>query len=368
MKLSSWIGLVSMSGLLVNGDSLAKKGENRARRRGREACTGDGMASASAPGSRRVEIPPSGESAGETGAKAADIFRSCGGRLGFCCAIRRGENCGRIFRTDGRARSWIFGGAMSASVRGRLPGDRSTTLRRMLYSFAGIALSVSAAAAADGFGDTGAETPALIGSDACAAAEPGFGLDGCGHLESIAVSAQEGMIRNPGYFDAFFVDPVDFYSGARMERQSWDDARDRTDAPVHTRRLSVNLLNAPQAVPNRAEPVPPLEDAPAELAKIEGDPAYGAYLSNECMTCHRMDGTDEGIPSIRRMSAEKIEAELRAYKEKRRPNPVMQMIAGRLTDEEIASLVAYFRQHQEQDDQPSGTRTAGKAGEESKSP
>ena len=345
MKLCSWIGLVSMSGLLANGDSLAKKGENRTRRRGREACAGDGMASASAPRSRRVEIPPSGESAGETAVRATDIFSSCGGRPGFGSAIRSGENCGQLFRTDGRARSWIFGGAMSASVRGRLPGDRSTTLRQTLHSCAGIALSVSAAAAADGFGDTGTETPALIGSDSCAAAEPGFGFDGCGHLESIAVSAQDGMIRNPGYFDAFFEDPVDFYSGARIDRQGWDDTRDRSDAPVRTRRLSVNLLKPPQAVPNRAEPVPPLEDAPAELSKIEGDPAYGAYLSNECMTCHRMDGTDEGIPSISRMSAEKIEAELRAYKEKRRPNPVMQMIAGRLTDEEIASLVAYFRQH-----------------------
>jgi cytochrome c len=33
---------------------------------------------------------------------------------------------------------------------------------------------------------------------------------------------------------------------------------------------------------------------------------------------------------------------MHAYKEKIRPHPVMQMMAGRLTDEEIAALAAYF--------------------------
>ena len=33
---------------------------------------------------------------------------------------------------------------------------------------------------------------------------------------------------------------------------------------------------------------------------------------------------------------------LYAYREKLKPNPVMQMQAGRLSDEEIAALAAYF--------------------------
>ena len=33
---------------------------------------------------------------------------------------------------------------------------------------------------------------------------------------------------------------------------------------------------------------------------------------------------------------------MHAYKNKTRENPVMQMIAGRLGDEEIAALAAYF--------------------------
>ncbi len=34
---------------------------------------------------------------------------------------------------------------------------------------------------------------------------------------------------------------------------------------------------------------------------------------------------------------------MHAYKRKIRPHPVMQMMAGRLSDEEIAALAAYFR-------------------------
>jgi cytochrome c len=34
---------------------------------------------------------------------------------------------------------------------------------------------------------------------------------------------------------------------------------------------------------------------------------------------------------------------MHAYKNKQRNHPVMQMIAGRLNDEEIAALAAYFK-------------------------
>ncbi len=33
---------------------------------------------------------------------------------------------------------------------------------------------------------------------------------------------------------------------------------------------------------------------------------------------------------------------MHAYKQKLRPHPVMQMMAGRLNEEEIAALAAYF--------------------------
>ncbi len=72
------------------------------------------------------------------------------------------------------------------------------------------------------------------------------------------------------------------------------------------------------------------------------DPAFGEYLSSACVTCHRLDGTDKGIPSIVGWPTEQFTVVLKSYKSKERPNEVMQTIAARLSDEEIAALAAYY--------------------------
>lgn len=72
------------------------------------------------------------------------------------------------------------------------------------------------------------------------------------------------------------------------------------------------------------------------------DIAFGEYLSGECSTCHRRDGQDKGIPSIIGWPLEQFLAVMRSYKVKDRPNPVMQNIAARLTDDEMAALAAYY--------------------------
>ena len=72
------------------------------------------------------------------------------------------------------------------------------------------------------------------------------------------------------------------------------------------------------------------------------DPAFGQYLSSECVTCHRADGQDKGIPSIVGWPTEQFVAVLKSYKVKDRDNPVMQTIAGRLSDDEMAALAAYY--------------------------
>ena len=80
---------------------------------------------------------------------------------------------------------------------------------------------------------------------------------------------------------------------------------------------------------------------PAVLA-IRGDAEYGAWLSGECVTCHRADGGDAGIPSIVRWPVDRFVIAMHAYRSGRRDHPVMQMIARRLGDEEIAALAAFF--------------------------
>jgi cytochrome c len=80
-----------------------------------------------------------------------------------------------------------------------------------------------------------------------------------------------------------------------------------------------------------------------EILALQGDPDYGEYLSGECATCHQVDGEDQGIPAIIGWPEADFVVAMHAYKEKVRPHPVMQMMAGRLSNDEIAALAAYFK-------------------------
>ena len=82
--------------------------------------------------------------------------------------------------------------------------------------------------------------------------------------------------------------------------------------------------------------------AQADLADqiAKADIGYGEYLAGECVTCHRKSGT--GIPQINGIEAETFVTIMKAYRIKELDNKVMQMMAGRLDDEQITSLAAYF--------------------------
>ena len=82
--------------------------------------------------------------------------------------------------------------------------------------------------------------------------------------------------------------------------------------------------------------------AQADLADqiAKADIGYGEYLAGECLTCHRKSGT--GIPQINGIEAETFVTIMKAYRSKELDNKVMQMMAGRLDDEQITSLAAYF--------------------------
>jgi cytochrome c len=73
-----------------------------------------------------------------------------------------------------------------------------------------------------------------------------------------------------------------------------------------------------------------------------GDVAYGEYLASECVTCHQRSGAAHGTPAIVGWPQDQFVAVLNSYRWKERDNPVMQTIAGKLTDEDIEALAAYF--------------------------
>ena len=79
-----------------------------------------------------------------------------------------------------------------------------------------------------------------------------------------------------------------------------------------------------------------------EILAIVGDAEYGEYLAGDCKGCHQADGSYDGIPSITGWDSESFVWAMQSYKQKARKHPVMQMLAERLSDEEIAALAAYF--------------------------
>lgn len=81
----------------------------------------------------------------------------------------------------------------------------------------------------------------------------------------------------------------------------------------------------------------------SEVLAIPGDVEYGEYLASECTSCHQTNANSDGIPVIIGWEEDAFVTAMHAYREKHRDNPVMQMIAGRLGDEEIAALASYFK-------------------------
>ncbi|MEZ5716644.1 MAG: c-type cytochrome [Paracoccaceae bacterium] len=77
-------------------------------------------------------------------------------------------------------------------------------------------------------------------------------------------------------------------------------------------------------------------------ARAGGDLELGAWLAGECITCHRDGAAERGIPPIAGWPEEAFAAEMRAYRSGGRLHALMQMLAGRLSDEEIAALAAWF--------------------------
>lgn len=90
-------------------------------------------------------------------------------------------------------------------------------------------------------------------------------------------------------------------------------------------------------------PAAPTFAVPDAVLALVGDVEYGEYLGSECTTCHQADGGNDGIPSIVGWETDAFVTAMHAYKEKQRENPVMQMITGRMDNEEIAALAAYFK-------------------------
>jgi cytochrome c len=159
------------------------------------------------------------------------------------------------------------------------------------------------------------------------------------YSDGLRRAGDDGLEWHLETLDAYLENPKALVSGTRMSFRGMKKPQDRADLLAYLRVYSDNPQNIPEADPTALAPEVEL---PADVLALVGDPEYGEYLSSECKTCHQSDGNDDGIPSITNWPEEDFVVAMHAYKRKLRPHPVMQMMAGRLSDEEIAALAAYF--------------------------
>jgi len=75
-----------------------------------------------------------------------------------------------------------------------------------------------------------------------------------------------------------------------------------------------------------------------------GDIEYGAYLAQDCSSCHQKNTNKPGIPEIAGLPMDYFISALKAYTEGQRDHSTMRMIARSLDAEQVAALAAYYAQ------------------------
>lgn len=161
------------------------------------------------------------------------------------------------------------------------------------------------------------------------------------YSEALARQGRDGLFWDLRRLDAYLKNPLSLVSGTYMGYPGLADPEERANVIAFLRAYSDQPQNIPESAPTAR--APEIRLAPEVLA-IEGDAEYGAFLSAECTTCHQRSGAFDGIPGIVGWPEEDFIVAMHAYREKLRPHEVMQALAGRLSDEEIAALAAYFGQ------------------------
>jgi cytochrome c553 len=80
--------------------------------------------------------------------------------------------------------------------------------------------------------------------------------------------------------------------------------------------------------------------ASAAVAQAAGDAAAGAEKAKGCASCHGIDG--KGRIPLAGKDADYLAQQLQAFKSGVRKEKMMNMMAGSLSDQDIADLAAYF--------------------------
>lgn len=163
--------------------------------------------------------------------------------------------------------------------------------------------------------------------------------EGFNYSKAMKNAGEDGLVWTAENLNRYLENPRKMIPKTKMMFRGLKKAQDRADVIVYLTQFS--LVSSSE----KAEDV--FAVSPAVLA-IEGDIEYGEYLSSGCTACHQQSGNADGIPSIVGWETEDFVTAMHAYRAKHRDNPVMQVVAGYLSDEEIAALAAYFKKLKKQ--------------------
>lgn len=151
-----------------------------------------------------------------------------------------------------------------------------------------------------------------------------------GFRYSSAIGAS-GVVWDADMLSRYIEDPQGTMPGTRMAYRGMPDVQQRRDLIAYLATFEAEEVAMPFVLSAEAEAV--LAVAP--------DIAYGEYLSAECTACH--SSSDAGIPRIEGLEPELFVTAMVEYRTGERIHQVMEMVAGRLGDEEIVSLAMYFK-------------------------
>ena len=176
------------------------------------------------------------------------------------------------------------------------------------------------------------DAPASVGPNLFAVFGRTVGSEaGFGYSAALQAKGAQGMIWERETLAPFLTDPTGFAPGTTMNFPGIKDAE-----------TLQHLMTYLRVASHPPPPAPGSVEVPQAVLDLPGDPAYGEYLASECVTCHRLDGTDQGIPKITGWPKKAFLTAMYEYRLRARPHQAMQLVAERLTDEELAALAAYF--------------------------
>ncbi len=158
---------------------------------------------------------------------------------------------------------------------------------------------------------------------------------------AVKTAGEGGLVWDEDTLSHYVEKPREFLKGNRMSYRGMASADDRAALIAYLKSSAdaapTGDLAATASVSETG--APGFADI---ILQIDGDRAYGEYLSGDCVTCHQISGQVSGIPSIVGVPRDYFVRAMVEYKTNVRTNEVMKLRVQNLDNEDIAALAAYF--------------------------